>query len=186
MLLVGKITRPHGITGEVKVQTPAEYIVALKDLKRVYLRFSSTDPDLRPFKIRSYRVHQDSVLLKFFKVVSRNDSEALRGAEVLIDLADLPKLPPGEYYSHELVGMAVRLANGAAVGAVQEVLATGSNDVYIIRKTDGRELLLPAIESVIRKIDLVSQVMTVAIPEGLEDEDTDTSADAEATTENNS
>ena len=166
---IGIITRPHGILGEIKVKVPPEYLRALEDIKRVYLRLPGIDSPA-PYKIRGHRLHQEAVLLKFVKVVTRNDSEALRGAEVLIDLADLPALPPGEYYSYQLVGLKVVAEDGTALGQVNEVLATGSNDVYVVRKPNDGELLLPAISSVIRNIDLQAKTMTVVIPPGLEDE----------------
>ena len=166
---IGIITRPHGILGEVKVKVPLEYLRALEDIKRVYLRLPGTDSPV-VYKIRGHRLHQEAVLLKFVKIVTRNDSEALRGAEVLIDFNDLPALPPGEYYSYQLVGLSVVAEEGTALGKVEEVLATGSNDVYVVRKPDGGELLLPAITSVIRNIDLAAKTMTVVIPPGLEDE----------------
>ena len=166
---IGVITRPHGLLGEVKVKVPPEYLHALEDIKRVYLRLP-TDHSPAPYKIRGHRLHQEAILLKFVKVVTRNDSEALRGAEVLIDLADLPALPSGEYYSYQLLGLAVVAEDGAALGQIDEVLATGSNDVYVVRKPAGGELLLPAITSVIRNINLEAKTMTVVIPPGLEDE----------------
>lgn len=168
---LGKITRPHGIAGEVKVQTPPEFLTALEGIKQVYLRFPSARfPNAQPvpYKIRSYRLHQDAVLLKFFKVVTRNDSEVLRGAEVLIAPDDLPTLPEGQYYAHQLIGMAVQREGGEVLGTLSEVLATGSNDVYIVKKPDDTELLLPVLESVVRKIDSQKRVITVVVPEGLE------------------
>ena len=174
-LFVGTLTRPHGILGEVKVQVSREFLHALDDTKRVYLRLPSAEAPI-PYKIRGHRIHQESVLLKFVKVVTRNDSEALRGAEVLIDPADLPALPPGEYYSFQLVGLKVQHEDGTALGQVEDVLATGSNDVYVVRKLDGKELLLPAISSVIRNIDLEAQTMTAVIPAGLEDGDVKSAA----------
>jgi 16S rRNA processing protein RimM len=163
---LGKITRPHGIAGEVKVQTPPEFLTALEGIKQVYLRFPNAQPV--PYKIRSYRLHQDAVLLKFFKVVTRNHSEALRGAEVLIASDDLPRLSEGQYYAHQLIGMAVQREGGEVLGTLSEVLATGSNDVYVVKKPDDTELLLPVLESVVRKIDLQKRVITVLVPEGLE------------------
>ena len=167
-MAVGRISRPHGIVGEVKVQTAPEFADALRDVKRVLLRFPGSD-EYTPYKVRGYRPHQGSVLLKFIKVVTRNDSEALRGAEVYIDVKELPKLPDGEYYTHDLIGMAVRNdADDAPIGQIEDVLATGSNDVYVVRKTDGTELLLPVIESVVRQINPVDRVIRVTVMDGLE------------------
>ena len=166
LLLVGKLTRPHGILGEVKVQAPAGYLSIFGSVKRIYLR--SPRGELNTYKIRAFRVHQESALLKLIKVVTRNDAELLREHEVLIDYNDLPALPPGEYYTHQLIGMRVHRTTGEVLGTVADVLATGSNDVYIINKPDGKELLLPVIASVVLNIDEAARVITVIVPDGLE------------------
>lgn len=164
--MVGKITRPHGILGEIKAQVPAGYLAIFQNLKRVFLR--SPRGELHAYKIRGFRVHQESALLKFIKIATRNDAETLRDYEVLVDYTDLPVLPEGDYYTHQLVGMAVQRTTGEPLGTLADVLATGSNDVYIINKPDGKELLLPAIASVIQNIDMAARVITVVVLEGLE------------------
>jgi 16S rRNA processing protein RimM len=163
-LEIGIVTRPHGIAGEIKVQLTPEYLEALEGVKRVYLNDS---PD--PMRIQNYRAHQNSALLKLEGVDTRNDAETLRGAHVSIKVRELPRLGEGEYYSHELVGLRVEEANGQTLGTLSEVLATGSNDVYVVKSAEGKELLLPAIDSVVRKIDLAARVMSVIVPEGLRD-----------------
>jgi 16S rRNA processing protein RimM len=159
---IGVITRPHGITGEVKVQTSPGYLGALEGIKRVYLNNSPTGTS-----INGQRIHQNAILLRLEGVDTRNAAEVLRGTSISIKVPELPRLAEGEYYAHELVGLKVQDVEGKELGQVSEVLATGSNDVYIIKTSEGRELLLPAIESVIRKIDFDASVMTVIVPEGL-------------------
>ena len=148
------------------MQVPAGYLLIFGGLKRIYLR--APNGSLASYKIRGFRVHQESALLKLIKIVTRNDAEALREHDVLIDPQDLPALPAGEYYTHQLVGLQVRRATGEVLGTLGDVLATGSNDVYIVSKTGGGELLLPAIDTVIRQIDLEARVVTVVVPDGLE------------------
>ncbi len=149
--------------GEVKVQLQPEYAGALEGVRRVYL-----DDDATPYHIRGYREHQGAALLKLDRVADRNAAEVLRGARVSIASTDLPNLPEGAYYAHQLVGMRVILAeSGELIGTLAEVLATGSNDVYVVKKADG-ELLLPVIESVVRAVDLAAGTISVVVPEGLE------------------
>jgi 16S rRNA processing protein RimM len=162
LLEIGIISRPHGITGEVKVQTSPEFLSSLEGVRRVYLDDS---PEAR--RIESYRIHQNAILLKLQGVSTRSAAEELRGVRISIRTRELPKLDKGEYYSHELVGLRVVDETEQTLGEIREVLATGSNDVYIVALPDGKELLLPAIESVIRKIDLDTRVMNVVIPDGL-------------------
>jgi 16S rRNA processing protein RimM len=161
-LIIGKVSRPHGIAGEIKVQLAPEYEGVFDGVGRVYLNDAE-----HPYRVLSHRVHQGGVLLRLEHIVNRNAAEALRGARVLICTSDLPALPPGEYYTYQLIGLRVVRESGEALGELSEVLRTGSNDVYVVKTTTG-ELLLPAIESVIRAIDLEAGTMTVVVPAGLE------------------
>ncbi len=160
-LVVGKVSRPHGIAGEIKVQLAPAYEGVLDGIKRVYLNDAG-----HPYRILSHRAHQGGVLLKLERVATRDAAEALRGARVLIYTGDLPALPSGEYYAHQLIGLRVVHESGELLGTLSEVLRTGSSDVYVVKAAAG-ELLLPAIESVIRAIDLDAGTMTVTVPEGL-------------------
>ncbi len=162
-LIVGTVSRPHGIVGEVKVQLWPEYSGALEGVRRIYL-----DDDTTPYRVRGYREHQGAALLVLDRVADRNAAEALRGARVSISVTDLPDLPEGAYYAHQLVGMhIVRAESGEPIGTLVEVLATGSNDVYVVKKAEG-ELLLPVIESVVRAVDLATGTIRVVVPDGLE------------------
>lgn len=162
---IGKVTRAHGILGEVKVQLAPEYAGALDGVWRVYL-----NDETQPRRVRGKREHQGALLLKLEGVATRNDAEALRGATLAIRLEDLPRLPAGAYYSHQLIGLRVQREGGEPIGTLSEVLATGSNDVYVVKTASG-ELLLPALESVVRTIDLEAGVMIVVVPDGLEPDD---------------
>lgn len=164
---IGKVTRAHGIVGEVKVQLAPEFAGALDGIRRVYL-----NDEPQPRRVRGKREHQGALLLKLDGVPTRNDAEALRGAIISIRLEDLPRLPKGEYYSHQLVGLLVQRESGEPIGTLSEVLATGSNNVYVVR-TDTGELLLPALESVVRSVNLEEGVMIVVVPDGLEPDDED-------------
>jgi 16S rRNA processing protein RimM len=164
LLEIGMVTRPHGILGEVRVLVPPEYAAPLTRVKRVYLSRGDGAPE--PRALRGGRVHQNVLLLKLEGVETRNDAEALRGARVSVDVGELPEPQSGAYYQHQLLGLKVITADGVELGALDEVLTTGANDVYVV-KTGGRELLLPAIESVIREIDLDAGLMRVIVPAGL-------------------
>ncbi len=164
LLEIGIISRPHGTSGEVKVQTSPEYLTALEGVRKVYLGNA-----IQGTPVLGCRIHQNALLLQLEGVQSRNDAESLRGARVQVRTSELPVLSPGEYYSFQLVGMHVTDETGTELGIVSDILATGSNDVYVVNTPDGSELLLPAIESVIRKVDPDSQRMEVKVPEGLRD-----------------
>jgi 16S rRNA processing protein RimM len=164
LLTIGKIARPHGILGEVVLRLAPEYSGALQGVRRVYL-----GGDDRPYRVLARREHQGAVLLRLDRISTRNDAESMRGAGVSIRVSDLPELPEGTYYSHQLLGIRVLRDTGEFLGVVSEVLATGSNDVYVVKVGSG-ELLLPALDSVIREVNLQEGVMRVVVPAGLEQE----------------
>jgi 16S rRNA processing protein RimM len=163
-LQIGVISRPHGILGEVKVHTSPEYLDALSGVTNVYL-----DDATQATRVHSHRIHQQSLLLRLNGINTRNDAEKMRGVRVSIKTRELPPLEEGQFYAHDLEELRVLDESGAELGTVQEVLATGSNDVYVVKQADGSELLLPAIESVIRAIDLQARTMVVCVPPGLRD-----------------
>ena len=167
LIEIGLVTRPHGITGEVRVQVPREYVTALLSVRRVYLRFAD-QPVPRACKVEARRPHQDVILYKLEGIATRNDAEALRGAIMLVRAKDLPALEPGRYYPHELIGLRVVTTDGALLGEIHEVLVTGANDVYVVKeRPDSKETLLPAIAEVVRSVDLLNGVVTVTVPDGL-------------------
>jgi 16S rRNA processing protein RimM len=104
--------------------------------------------------------------LKLAGIDDRTAAEAMRGALVRVPIEQAVELPPGSYFWHEIVGLRVQDTRGRALGTVAEVLATGSNDVYVVRSAEG-ELLLPAIKDVVRAIDREHGVMTVELIPGL-------------------
>jgi len=162
LLVVGKVTRPHGIAGEVKVQPAPSYEALLAEVERVYL-----GDGRRPHRVLARRPHQGALLLRLERVANRNDAEALRGAAVLVSLEDVPALPAGAYYPYQLVGLRVLRASGEEIGRLSEVLRTGSNDVYVVERASG-QLLLPALSDVVRSVDLAAGTMIVDVPAGLE------------------
>jgi 16S rRNA processing protein RimM len=163
-LVVGRIVRPHGIQGEVKVQLASEYEGALDAMhvKTIYL--NDADPAI---KVKRCRVTPEGLLLLLDGVPDRNAAELQRGKSVSLDVKSLPKLPEGEYYAHDLVGMRVQTTTGAPLGELVDVLATGSNDVYVVVGDDGNELLLPAIDSCVKLIDFEADLISVVVPDGL-------------------
>ena len=108
------------------------------------------------------------LILKLAGIDDREAAEQLRGASLEVPTDQAVELPPGQYFWHQVVGLrAVVESSGRELGRVADILVTGSNDVYVVRK-DGRELLLPAIGEVVRAIDLERGEMRVELLPGLE------------------
>jgi 16S rRNA processing protein RimM len=117
--------------------------------------------------MEGFRLHQGRVLLKLEGCDDRTAAEALRGAFVQVPIEEAIPLDEGEYYEHQIVGLAVWTAKGEALGEVVEILYTGANDVYVVRGLDRSEILIPAIAGVILKVDLEAGRLVVELPEGL-------------------
>lgn len=97
----------------------------------------------------------------------RNAAEALRGVMIEIAEVDLPSLPEGEYYAHDLIGMDVVTTSGAAVGRLEQVLVTGANDVYLVRLPDQKDVLIPAVGHIVIEIDVPGKRMVIEPVKGL-------------------
>ncbi len=160
-LAVGRILRPHGVRGEVRVAILTDYPERLPQHETLYL-----GDDHRPYPVEGVRFHQGVALVKLSGCDDRNEAEELRGQLVQIPADDAVPLEEGEYYHFQLLGVRVSSDQGEELGRIAEVLDTGANDVYVIHGPRGT-LLLPAITDVVLELDLETQTMVVAIPPGL-------------------
>ncbi len=115
----------------------------------------------QPIQIKSLRWQDKAILISFEGYSNREEVSLLTNQLVHIQNKQLPELPEGEYYHHQLIGLRVVDENGAFLGMLEEILETGANDVYVVRSAETPELLLPAIEPVILRVDLERGVMVV-------------------------
>jgi 16S rRNA processing protein RimM len=160
-LAVGRIVRPFGLHGELKVEVLTDYPEQLDRLRTVYL-----GPQAEPWQVKGVRLHQGAALFRLAGCDDRSAAEALRGTLVQITLEEAVPLEKDEYYEHQIVGMAVVEKDGTFLGQVTEIISTGANDVCVVAGPGG-ELLLPVIASVILDVDLEANQMVVHVMEGL-------------------
>jgi 16S rRNA processing protein RimM len=165
-VVIGKITGAHGIRGEVRVTLFIDDPETLNDMETLYLERRS---GREPLDVESVRFHKGNALVKFKVVRDRSEAEQLRGREVVIPFEWLPALEEDEFYVAEIVGLTVETEQGEPLGKVEQVIFTGSNEVYVVRGGPEGEILLPAIESVINSVDLEAGRIVVTVPEGLLD-----------------
>jgi 16S rRNA processing protein RimM len=118
------------------------------------------------------------LLVKFKGVETPEAAGAFRNQWVYVKATELPSLPEGKLYQHELLGFAVIEENGKPLGELVEIIETGANDVYVVQNQAGKEILLPAIPPVILETDPAQRTMRVHLLEGLVD-DPDSGAEAE-------
>lgn len=160
-LAIGRIVRPFGLRGELRVHLLTAHPEQLDRLDRVYL-----GPEIEPWTVERVRVQKEAAVFKLAGCDDRSAAEALRGALMQIAREDAVPLEEDEYYEHQIVGMTVVEEDGTLLGKVTEIINTGANDVYVVIGPTG-ELLLPAIEAVILEIDLDTDQMVVHVMEGL-------------------
>jgi 16S rRNA processing protein RimM len=166
-IAVGMITSAHGLRGEVKVELHTDFPERFAPEVTVYL-----GEELDQVTISSARPHQGQMLLIFHGIESRAGAEAVRSIWVCIPEEEAVDLEEDTFVVHDIRGLSVQTSSGQILGTVGQVLFTGANDVYIIETPDEphREILLPAIAEVIKKVDLENGILTVELLPGLLDE----------------
>jgi 16S rRNA processing protein RimM len=168
-VVVGRVAKAHGITGELSVDIRTdepEQRFAAGAVLRARLR----DGTQRPLTVGSARRHGERLLVRFAEVLTRDVAEALRGAVLLVAVADLPPSPdPDEFYDHELAGLGVELPDGTAVGTVLDVVHGPGSDLLVVVLPDGREVLVPFVQTIVPEVDLAGKRVVIDPPEGLLD-----------------
>jgi 16S rRNA processing protein RimM len=165
LLAVGKVRRPHGVAGDVLVEIFTDFPERLKPGTKVHLGQKAL-----LLTICRQRIHNDGLLLAFDGFTTPEQVGRFRNQILYIVTTDASKLPEGEYYHHELLGLFVFDEAGEPLGEVTEIIQTGANDVYVVTNDAGRELLLPAIAEVVLDVNLVLRSMKVHILPGLVDD----------------
>lgn len=160
-LVVARVRRPFGVKGELLLETLTDYPNRLAQNECFYI-----GKDHHPCEVESLRRHGQDMLLRLKESIDRDSAERLRGEALYVRVDDLPPLPAGVYYLHQIEGMEVFTEQGERLGRVKEILKTGANDVYVVQGDSG-EILLPAIPQVIREVRLEEGRMTVRMMEGL-------------------
>ncbi len=163
-LVVGEILKPWGFRGEIKIKILTDFGNRLVKHKTLYLGEKA-----RAFQVEHARLHSGYALVKFVGYDSDTSVAKLRGELVKIPASEAAKLKKGQYYHHQIIGLNVVTADQTPLGVITEILETGANDVYLVKTPQDKELLLPALKSVIKKIDLDAKTMTVELLPGLLD-----------------
>lgn len=162
-LVVGKLHRPHGVRGEIRMSVWTDFPKRLQSGVVVYV-----GSEHRPLSLRTVRSHQQGMLVTFNGYDNREQVVELRNQLVHVRADDRPPLPEGEFYLHELLGMRViQDDDNLELGVIAEILETGANDVFVIRSEHQPDLLLPDIDEVIVKIDPQKREMRVRLLPGL-------------------
>jgi len=161
-LVVGFLRRAHGLRGEMIMDLHTDFPERLRSGRKLFV-----GEDHKPMTLAGARSHAKGMLVKLKGIETPEDAGQLRNQWVYVKATDVPSLPAGKIYQHELFGFEVVDENGKSLGELAEIIETGANDVYIVRDANGGELLLPAIPSVILDLDREHRLMRVHLLEGL-------------------
>jgi len=157
---VGKFGRPFSYRGAITFYPQAEYQNIISQDTELLIGVTKL-----PAQVTSVRVHGKGLLFTLEGYTSNLDSGQLTNQIAYLPVEMLPPPREGEYYRHQLIGLKILTIRGESLGILEEILPTGANDVYVVKDDQGKETLLPAIQSVIIKVDLQNRSITVNPPE---------------------
>ena len=161
-LSVGFLRRPHGVRGEIIMDLHTDFPERMKRGRKIFV-----GDEHKPMTFENVRAHGNGILVKLKGVDTPEDAGLYRNQWVHVKAKDVPALPEGQHYQHELLGLKVVDENDHPLGELVEILETGANDVYVVRDDSGKEILLPAIPSVILDIEPARGFIRVHLLEGL-------------------
>ena len=159
---MGRITRAHGVKGEVVVQPLSEVASRFDSGSRLFLQ--EDEPD--PLTVAGARAHRGRLLVTFEGVGDREKAERLAGSFLFVPSESAPQLPEGEFWTHQLVGCDVVTDRGRALGAIREIIHTSANDVWVTQSNEG-ETLIPALKDIVKHVDLSVRRVIVREVSGL-------------------
>ncbi len=163
---IGQIVNHFGIKGMVKVMPYTDDVARFEDLKTVYVTLRHTQ---KQYEIEEVKYHKNMVLLKFKGVDDMDGAQNLQNAILKVERKDAATLEEGSYYIADLLGMPVYTEEGKKIGILEDIYNTGSNDIYVVRNEKQKQILLPAIQDVIKQISLEENKITVHMLKGLEE-----------------
>ena len=163
---VGVITSTHGVRGEVKVFPTTDDPARFKKLKQVILDTGKEDMEL---EITGVKFFKNMVILKFKGIDDMDTANKYRQKSLYVTRENAVKLEKNEYFIADLIGLAVSSEEGEDLGFINDVLQTGANDVYVIKKTGEEDLLVPAMKDCVKEVDIEGGKMVVHVLPGLRD-----------------
>lgn len=165
-LVIGRIKAPWGHRGQVRAEV-------LTDFPERFLQMAEilVGEQHRPYRLSAARLHKGDVILKLEGVEDPEQAAELAGEYLYVPVAEAMPLAPDTYYHYQILGLEVYTASGELLGQVTDILETGANDVYVVRKDAGQEILIPALADVIQDVDLEHHRIIVTLPPGLVEEE---------------
>lgn len=165
---IGQIINTHGNHGELKIKAVTDFLTErFAPDKKVWIKM----PDqYLPFTVEKIRSQRQFWLLKLVEINDLNQAQIYKNCGIYADTSSMPELEPGQYFYKDIMGITVQDQKRGVLGQVVDIMNLGPNDVWTIRDHQGKEILIPILKSTLIAVDLPNHVATVALPEGLIDE----------------
>ena len=161
---IGQIVNTSGLKGILKIKPFTDDIKKFSNLKTIYIK---TKSGLTEFKIEQVRYVKNMVMLKLTGIDTVEEAEKYRNLYIKILRDQEEELEEGSYYVVDILGCKVNTDANQELGKIVDVFQTGSNDVYVVKDEQGKQILLPAIKQVIKNVDIKNKIITVHLLEGL-------------------
>lgn len=162
---IGFITNTHALKGELKVRPYTETLKRFETLKQILI---DLEGNLILYDIEKVRIQNDMVILKLKTIDSIEEAEKLKNHTIKIPREAAKELEEGEYFIADLIGCEVY--ENELIGILDDIFTAGGGDVYVIKRKGKKDLLLPGLQSVIKKVDVEGKRIDVEVPRGLDDE----------------
>jgi len=162
MLEIGKIVNTHGLKGEMRLTPWCDGIEFLKAVKSVIVNDT-------PYKLVGVKEHKNVFIIKLDGVDDINDTPKFINQVVYAKRTDLPELPENTYFIKDLIGLKV-YDGESFIGEISDVFSTPANDVYVVKRPEGKDILIPAIKQTVKMISLDEQCVYVTLTEEYFDE----------------
>lgn len=160
-IIIGKLGAARGLNGELK-------IISLTDFEGRFENLQEVEIDDKILQVDYVKYVGNNIVIRFKDYQTREAAQKLTGKMMRVDKNNAAPLSEGEFYTFDIIGLNVFDLNDKKLGTIANVLKTGSNDVFVMKSENDREILIPALKRVVKKIDIENKMMII-IPEMLEE-----------------
>lgn len=164
LIHIGWVAGAHGLKGALRIRCDSLDYGALESMARVYIEAAGEVQEYRVGTVTRLKPGHLKVTLE--GIGDAQAADILRGGTVMVAVADLPRLGPGEFYYFQVIGCEVMLTDGRRLGVIEDVFATGANDVWVVRAEEA-EVLVPVIKDIVKAMDLEACRVTIEPVPGL-------------------
>ncbi|MCT2534500.1 ribosome maturation factor RimM [Aquibacillus koreensis] len=163
---VGKIVNTHGIKGEVKVIRITDFEERFQKGQQLFFVGKGSN-EVIALTVAAHRKHKNFDLLQFESYNSINEVEPFKEGMLKVHHDQMEPLDEGNYYYHEIIGCKVVTQDGDELGVIKEILAPGANDVWVVKRDNQKDLLVPYIEDIVKSVNVKEKMIVIEPMEGL-------------------